>query len=99
MLQSINALTLRQKFGEVIDRVVRTGQPIIIERQNKPLVVLYPYAEKKEEIERKAQDTHNASTMTRLFSLRKQWGKGKKQEDSTVLIRRMRDERYGKYHE
>ena len=99
MLQSINALTLRQKFGEVLDRVVKTGQPIIIERQNKPLVVLYPYTEKKEEIERKTKDAHVKETMKRLFALRKEWGKGKKQEDSTVLIRRMRDTRYGKYHE
>ncbi len=41
-MNTVPALEFRRRFGEVLDEVVRTRQPITITRANKPLVVLVP---------------------------------------------------------
>lgn len=97
-MQNIKALTFRQKFGEIIDKVVSTGDPIIIERQNKPLAVLYPYEEKREEIQAEERKRRFEKAEKMLREWRKKWGSNKDGFDgmtSTEFIRKMRDERYG----
>ena len=41
-MKTLNALTVRKRFGSVLDEVVRTREPITITRGNRPLVVLVP---------------------------------------------------------
>ena len=42
-MRSINAIQIRKKFGEIIDRIVKTKEPVTVSRANKPLVVILPY--------------------------------------------------------
>lgn len=98
-MDNINALTFRKKFGEIIDKVVKTGQPIVIERQNEPVVVMYPFEKKKEEIEEKKRADRLEKASKMLETWRKTWGSNKNGFgglSSTEFIRKMRDERYGK---
>ena len=96
MQNTINALTFRQKFGEILDKVSKTGEPIVIERQNKPLVVLYPYAEKKAVIENKEKEKRMEKAAKMMDEWRERNAKYFKGIDTTALIRKARDERYGK---
>ena len=41
-MRHLPALTVRRKFGEVLDEVVATREPVTITRANRPLVVLVP---------------------------------------------------------
>ncbi|MCH7490630.1 MAG: type II toxin-antitoxin system Phd/YefM family antitoxin [Gemmatimonadetes bacterium] len=41
-MKFINALSFRQKFGSVLDEVVRERQPVTVTRGGRPLVVLVP---------------------------------------------------------
>lgn len=98
-MQTINALTFRQKFGETIDRVVSSGLPVVIERQNEPLAVLYPYDVKREELEKTDRKNKFEKVETLLATWKKKWGSSKDAFagiTSTEFIRKMRDERYGK---
>ena len=42
-MRSISAIQIRKKFGQVIDSIVKTREPVTISRANKPLVVILPY--------------------------------------------------------
>lgn len=98
-MQTVNALTFRQKFGEIIDRVVKSGNPVVIERQNEPLAIIYPYEEKQKAIEAEERKERFEKVEKMLMKWRKKWGSNKdgfETMTSTEFIRKMRDERYGK---
>ena len=63
-MRSITAIQIRQKFGQIIDRIVKTREPVTISRANKPLVVILPYdqyapfqasVERRERLQRASQ--------------------------------------------
>lgn len=39
-MKRVNALELRQSLGGVVDRLLRTGEPVLLERGRKPVAVL-----------------------------------------------------------
>ena len=47
-MKTLTALTLRRRFGGIIDEVCRGKEPVVITRANKPLVVILSYEEYKE---------------------------------------------------
>lgn len=91
---TINALKVRTKLGSILDNVAQKGEHYIIERLGKPLAVLAPYDKfdhqklyqgerrKRLEIVSKAMD-----------KWREKHGSKYRGEDSTSIIRRMRDAR------
>lgn len=96
-MKTVNALTFRQKFGKIIDQVVESGNPVVIERQNEPLVVLYPYEKKKSDLENLAREERKKRLREMLDQWTRKWGKKVSGEkDTTEMIRDMRDNRYGK---
>lgn len=94
-MNTINALTFRQKFGEMLDEVVKTGNPLVVERQNKPLVVMYPYEEKKNDLSEIEHRKKRERAGKMIDEWRKRNAKYFKGFDSTKFIRKFRDERYG----
>lgn len=94
-MNTVNALTFRQKFGKIIDQVVASGNPVVIERQNEPLVVLYPFEKKKEEIQKDEERLRREKASKMIDEWREKYGKKLKGVDTTALIRKFRDERYG----
>lgn len=97
-MNTVNALTFRQKFGEIIDKVVTTGKPIVVERQNKPVAVLYPFEEKRQELNSLAEQEKHKHILDILANWRKRWGSElvKTGKTSTQILREMRENRYGK---
>ena len=91
-MKSINALTFRKKFGQIIDEVSKSKNPVIIKRANKSLVVLMSYEQyqKQNNFQKRRQRLEVISNKINLW--RKQFG-GTKNEDSTTIIRKMRDNR------
>jgi PHD/YefM family antitoxin component YafN of YafNO toxin-antitoxin module len=39
-MQKVNALQLRQSLGRVLQRLARTGEPILLEKDRKPAAVI-----------------------------------------------------------
>lgn len=39
-MQKTNALQLRQSLGKVINRLLKTGEPILLEKDRKPVAVI-----------------------------------------------------------
>jgi len=96
-MDTVNALTFRQKFGEILDKVVSSGQPIVVERQNKPVVVMYPYEEKKAELEKLVGEERKKQLRKMLDEWTRKWGKSIPGEKTTTdMIRETRDNRFGK---
>lgn len=94
-MKKINALDFRKKFGQTLDLVQIQKQTLLVERQNIPVGVFYPYDDKKNEVE-KEKAAEKAERIIKGFrEWQAKWGKTGG-EDSTKLIRRMRDTRYGK---
>lgn len=90
-MKIINALSFRQKFGSVLDEVVRDREPITITRAGKPLVVLVP-AEGYDQ--RGAARRHRLGrAVERLEAWRAAHPGGLGDADPVELLRRDRDDR------
>lgn len=44
-MKMLNALSVRKRFGSIIDEVCQDGEPVVITRANNPLVVMISYDE------------------------------------------------------
>jgi prevent-host-death family protein len=89
-MKTLNALTVRKKFGSVLDEVWRDKVRIIVSRDNKPLVVMVPYDEYELE-----QDMGNRKTRLLAVSKRMDVWRQKHIEhftrfNSVEIIREMR---------
>lgn len=94
-MQTITALDFRKKFGETLDLVQLKKQIILVERQNIPVGVFYPYEQKQRDVEKEEATKKSEKIINGFRSLSAKIGKTGA-EDSTKLIRKMRDNRYGK---
>lgn len=92
-MKSVNALTMRKKFGGLLDQAVKTKEPFIITRANKPLVVMVPYAEYEKEMGREKILADRREAARRQDEWRKKYGHLFKGWNSTEAIRKLR---YGK---
>lgn len=94
-MQTINALTLRGKLGSILDRVVK-GEHYVIERFNKPLVVVVPFTEYKQKIlsQENNELKKRGATIAKILEFRQknaqELSNGK---NSVLIIRNMRDEK------
>lgn len=91
---TINALKVRTKLGGILDNVSKKGEHYIIERMGKPLAIIVPYTkfdfEKKRNDERQKRVEKAVRSINRL---RRKYGSKYSNEDSAIIVRRMRDER------
>ncbi len=94
-MKTINALTFRKKFGSTLDDVHNKKAHIIISRANKPLAVIIPYEDYKEQKEERERERERrlrlaASKINKWRSRHAQQLKGL---NSVEIIRKMRAER------
>lgn len=95
-MQTVTALEFRKKFGEILD-LINHNETVLITRQNIPLGIIYPFKNKRPEIEEEKRKEAAKKLIQELREWRKKWGKRQKGEkDSVALIREMRENRYGK---
>mgnify|MGYP001153170421 CR=1 FL=1 len=68
-MRILNALSVRRKFGGVIDQVFRDKEPVVITRANKPLVVMLPY----EEYSKLSEGKEREKKLRRVFQQINEW--------------------------
>lgn len=93
-MKTISALTVRQKFGSILDEVAKHKEPVTITRANRPLVVIEPY---ETYVARKEQTTRRV----RLLEVSRridEWARrnakhSKGTTDVVTLLRKGRDTR------
>ena len=90
-MKTISALTVRKKFGAILDEVAKGKEPITITRANRPMVVMEPYAAYEVR-------TNHEERRKRLLEVSRrmdEWAKRnakytKKGPDAVTLIRKIR---------
>jgi len=88
-MQRISALTMRKKFGKYLDLVADEKEPVVVERGNRPMVVLIP-ADDLEAYERQvAGRARREEAIKRMDAIRE----GMRPVDVVELVRRGRDSR------
>lgn len=96
MEATITAIEMRQKLGEILDRVAQKGDHVTITRANKPLVTLIPANEHQEQClnQRRAKTIEEAMADVERWQRENNAKLGK--TDSAAIVRKMRDSRYGR---
>lgn len=93
-MKRIPALTVRKKFGSILDEVVRGREPIAITRANQPLVVMEPYASYQVRTDREARRKRLQEVGRRMDRWAERNAKFlKKGPDAAALIRKLRESR------
>lgn len=54
VMKQVNALQLRQSMGKVVEGILRTGEPVILEKGRKPVAVLISIKDFEERFVEKA---------------------------------------------
>lgn len=90
-MKTLNALTVRKKFGSVIDEVHESKKPIVISRSNQPLVVLIPYEDYEAYESQKERRERLQKAAKRMDEWRKTHAEKTKNVDTTKLIRELRE--------
>jgi len=90
-MRSVNALALRKRLGQILDEVARGGDPLLVTRGNRPLVVLVPAATWDQEASARRQRLEPAAR--RVAEWRAQYLAGRADLDPADLVRRDRDAR------
>ncbi|MEW6482086.1 MAG: type II toxin-antitoxin system Phd/YefM family antitoxin [bacterium] len=91
-MKTLNALTVRKRFGSVIDEVYTKKHPIVISRVNKPLVAMIPIEDYKEKYEGEGKERQLQLTAKKIDQWRKEHREELKGIDTTSIIRQMREE-------
>ena len=92
-MKMISALTVRKKFGSILDEVAK-GEPIAITRANRPLVVMEPYDVYEARTDLDARRERLMEVSRRMDEWTKRNAKYLKSGPNAVtLIRRFRDSR------
>ncbi len=94
MNATVNALHFRKKFGEIIDQASIHGNTVVVERMQKPLVVVMPYDDYIDMYQRvtvQEQREDGAMLLRDLWVKYDAEDKKSKTKDSTKIVRSMRD--------
>ena len=89
-MKMISALTVRKKFGSILDEVAKSKEPIAITRANQPLVVMEPYATYQVREDREARRKRLTEVARRMDEWAKKNAKHLKGLDAVTLIRKIR---------
>jgi prevent-host-death family protein len=88
-MRSINALALRKRLGQVLDDVADGGEPLLVTRGNRPLVVLVPAAAYDEAAA--ARHRRLTAAAHRVAEWRAEYAAHRPELDPVDLVRRDRD--------
>jgi prevent-host-death family protein len=89
-MKTVTALMLRKRLGQVLDEVAAGGEPVLITRGNRPLVVLVA-AERYRAAGAERRDRLEAAA-ARVAEWRARYGRGRGL-DPVALVRKDRDAR------
>jgi prevent-host-death family protein len=90
-MRTINALGLRKQLGAILDDVAQRGEPILVTRGNRPLVVLVPAA--VYDAGAGARQRRLEAAARRVAEWRATYAAGAGGADPAALVRKDRDAR------
>lgn len=86
-MHTVNALKLRQNLGRILDRLKRTGEPVLLERGGSPIGVIIPVDEYQKRFVDVEADAKRRELVERIRSAHIKLPKGKASLD---LVRELR---------
>ena len=89
-MRMVSALTVRKRFGSILDEVAKGREPVAITRANEPLVVMEPYATYQAREDRETRRRRLTEVARRMDEWAKRNAKHLKGPDAVTLIRRIR---------
>ena len=90
-MKTISALTVRKKFGAILDDVAKGKEPVLITRANRPLVVMEPYTAYEARTNQETRRKRLMEVSRRMDEWAKRNAKYmKKGPDAVTLIRKIR---------
>lgn len=92
-MKSISVLEARKKLGGLLDEVSKKGSHILISRLNRPLAVLVPYDEYRENLDQTARKKRLQIVADRMDALGERHAAKLKKSDAVKIIRNIRDSR------
>jgi len=92
-MKTLNAVTVRRKFGSVIDEVWKDKVRIVISKANKPLVVMMPFDDYEKIMGTKDREKRLRSASNRLMSWVKKHAPYLTEIDAVKAIRETREQR------
>ncbi|MBI2339148.1 MAG: type II toxin-antitoxin system Phd/YefM family antitoxin [Deltaproteobacteria bacterium] len=91
-MQKINALELRQSLSKVMQKLKRSGEPILLEKGRRPAAVLISLEDFKRRFAEKEADERRREVQRRILGLSR---KSAVRKNSEALIRELRSGRAG----
>ena len=92
-MKTISALTVRKKFGAILDEVAKGNKPITITRANQPMVVMEPYATYEARTNHEERRKRLLEVSRRMDEWARRNAKHLKGLDAVAAIRQIRDSR------
>lgn len=93
-MKMVSALTVRKKFGAILDEVAKGKEPIGVTRANQPMVVMEPYAVYEARTDQEVRRRRLLEVSRRMDEWTKRNAKYLKGgPDAVALIRKFRDSR------
>ena len=83
-MEEVNALTIRNNLGKILDRLIKSGEPILISKNRKIRAVLVT----PEQFERRFLDWQTQDERQRFLAAMKQLKKSRKGNITTLAVLR-----------
>jgi prevent-host-death family protein len=90
-MKTVNALTIRNKFGEVLSYLEETHEPVLVTKGKKLKAALVPIDDFKTRFLDKQAEEEREKLLERIRGVRKP---GLENIDSVVALRQLRGRRY-----
>ncbi len=68
-MERVNALELRQSLGKVVERLLKTGEPVLLEKGRKPVGVLISLQDFEERFVERAAKEARAAVLAEMDAL------------------------------
>lgn len=88
-MRKINALTLRQSFGKVLEDLERNGEPILVEKGRRPRAVIITLKDFNERFVEKAAAEERRRLVDQILAFRER--PGRKHADRRAAAEILRD--------
>ena len=92
-MQTLTTMDLRKNMGEILDKVAKNNEPVMISRANKPLAVILSIAEYEEKVQKKNRIQRLETISGAMDAWRERNRKATAKVDAVQAVREGRDAR------
>jgi prevent-host-death family protein len=92
-MQTLTTMDLRKNMGEILDKIVKNNEPVMISRANKPLAVILSISEYEEKVHKKNRIQRLETISGAMDDWRKRNRKATSRVNVVKAVREGRDSR------